>query len=100
MAKPRSKSSCEKCKNEMKTEQLRSKRVTTRRLLRSLFVNKRRPRYSLEFKLRTLPNLLKFEGNLTPWLLLQLPPEPHLLETHLTLVLLVLVVKAKTTGLK
>jgi hypothetical protein len=56
-------------------------------------VNKQRPHYSLEFKLRTLPNLLKFEGSLTPWLLLQLPPEPHLLETHLTLVTLELVVK-------
>ena len=58
----------------MKTEQLRAKRVTTRRRLRSLFVNKRRPHYSLEFKLRTLPNLLKFEGSLTPWLL----PRMHL----------------------
>ena len=77
----------------MKTERPRSKRVITRRRLRSLFVNKRRPHYSLEFKLRTLPNLLKFEGNLTPWLLLPLPPVPHLLETHLTLVTLELVVK-------
>ena len=88
----------------MKTERSRKKRATRyatrRRRLRFLFVTKRQPHYSLEFKLRTLPNLLKFEGNLTPWLLRQLPPEPHLLETHLTLVLLVLVVKAKTTGLK
>ena len=81
----------------MKTEQLRSMRVTTRRRLRSLFVNKRRPYYSLEFKLRTLPNLLKFEGNSTPWLLLPLPPEPRL-ETHLTLVLTVPLVE--TTSLK
>ena len=81
----------------MKTERLRSKRVTTRRRLRSLFVNKRRPHYSLEFKLRTLPNLLKFEGNLTPWLLLPLPPVPHRLETHQTLVLTVPLVE--TTSL-
>ena len=81
----------------MKTEQLRSKRVTTRRRLRSLFVNKRRPHYSLEFKLRTLPNLLKFEGNSTPWLLLPLPPEPRL-ETRLTLVLTVPLVE--TTSLR
>ena len=73
--------------NEMKTERPRWKCATRPRLL-----------YSLESKLRTLPNLLKFEGSLTPWLLLQLPPEPHLLETHLTLVLTVPLVE--TTSLK
>ena len=81
----------------MKTEQRRSMRVTTRRRLRFLFVNKRRPLYSLEFKLRTQLNSLKFEGNLTPWLLLPLPPEPRL-ETRLTLVLMVPLVE--TTSLR
>ena len=77
--------------NKMKTERPRWKCATKPRLL-----------YSLESKLRTLPNLLKFEGNLTPWqmvprllLLLLLPPGPHR-----TLTLPLLVVKAKTTGLK
>jgi hypothetical protein len=42
--------------NEMKTEPSRSKRVTTRRRLQFLFVNRRRPHYSLEFRRRTLLN--------------------------------------------
>ena len=102
MARQRFKSSCEKCKNEMKTERLRSKHATTRRRLRFLFVNKRQPCYSLEFKLRTLLSWLSYEANSMLWLMvprLLLPREPRLTLT-LTLVLTVLVVKTKATGLK
>jgi hypothetical protein len=81
----------------MKTERSRKKRATRRRWRLFWFVSRRLPLYLPEFKLRTLPNLLKFEGNLTPWLLLPLPPEPPL-ETHLTLVLTVPLVE--TTSLK
>ena len=83
----------------MKTGRLRSKHATTLRRLRLLFVNKRRPHYSLESKLHTLLNLPKSEANSMPWQML-LRLEPRLLETHLDLVLTVLVVKARTTGLR
>ena len=88
--------------NEMKTEPSRSKRVTTRPRLRFLFVNTRRLHYSLESKLHTLLSLLKSEANSMPWQMvprLLLPREPRLTLT-LTLVLTVLVVKARTTGLR
>ena len=98
MASQRFRSSCGKCKNEMKTERSRWKRATRRRRLQFLFVNRLRLRCSLEFKLRTRLSLLSFEANSMHWQMV--PRLPLRLEPHLTLELTVLVVKAKTTGLK
>ena len=83
----------------MKTEQSRKKRATRRRWRLFWFVSRRLPLYLPEFKLRTLLNSLKFEGSLTPWLLPRLLLEPHLLETHLDLVLTALVVRTKAKTL-
>ena len=101
MAKQKCKRSCEKCVNVKKTGRPRSKRATTRRRLRFLFVNKRRPFCSREFRRRTLQSSLKSVANSMPWLPLLLL-EPRLLETHLDLVLTALVVRteAKTLTLR
>jgi len=51
----------------MKTERTRLKRVTTQRRLQFLFVNRRRPHCSREFRRRTLLNSLLSKVSLTPW---------------------------------
>ena len=97
MAKRKSKSSCVKCKNEMKTERSRLKRVTRRRRLQFLFENRRRLHCSREFRRRTLLNLLHFKASSTRW---QMVPLRLLrLEPRLTLALLLVVVTTKTTSL-
>ena len=82
----------------MKIEQTRLRRVTTQRRLQFLFVNRRRPHDSLEFKLRTLLSWLLFEANSMLWQMV--PPRLLRLELRLTLALQLVVVATKTTSLK
>ena len=71
------------------------KRATRRRRLQFLFVNRRRPHYSREFRRRTLLNWLPFKVSSTLW---QMVPRRLLqLELRLMLTLLLVVVTTTTT---